>query len=43
MSLPTLIDRRGVVQRYAPDLWPREITGLQSSAKTLDVIYAQLK
>jgi len=42
-SLPTLIDRRGVVKRYEIELWPREITGLQTGAKSLDVTYAQLK
>ena len=42
-SLPTLIDRRGVVKRYEIELWPREITGLQSGAKSLDATYAQLK
>jgi L-lactate dehydrogenase len=42
-SLPTLIDRRGVVKRYEIELWPREITGLQSGAKSLDATYSQLK
>ncbi len=42
-SLPTLIDRHGVVKRYEIELWPREITGLQSGAKSLDATYAQLK
>jgi L-lactate dehydrogenase len=42
-SLPTLIDRRGVVNRYEIELWPREITGLQTGAKSLDATYAQLK
>jgi L-lactate dehydrogenase len=41
-SLPTLIDRRGAVQRYAIDLWPREISSLQASAKALDATYAQV-
>ncbi len=42
-SLPTLIDRRGIVKRFEIDLWPREITGIQSGAKSLDTTYAQLK
>lgn len=42
-SLPTLIDRRGAAKRYEIDLWPREITGLQSGAKSLDATYSQLK
>jgi L-lactate dehydrogenase len=42
-SLPTLINRCGVAKRLETDLWPREITGLQSGAKSLDATYAQLK
>jgi L-lactate dehydrogenase len=42
-SLPTLIDRRGVVKRFEIDLWPREITGIQAGAKSLETTYAQLK
>lgn len=42
-SLPTLIDHRGVVKRYEIDLWPREIAGLQSGAKSLDATYGQVK
>lgn len=42
-SLPTLIDGSGVVKRYEFDLWPREVSGLQSGAKSLDSTYAQLK
>jgi L-lactate dehydrogenase len=42
-SLPTLIDRRGVVKRYEIDLWPREVTGLQAGAKSLDATYGQMK
>jgi L-lactate dehydrogenase len=42
-SLPTLVDARGVVKRYDVELWPREISGLQSGAKSLDSTYAQLK
>src|SRR3954452_8417861 len=36
MSLPTLLNRNGVAQRYEIDLWPREVSALQSSAKALD-------
>jgi L-lactate dehydrogenase len=42
-SLPTLVGRAGVVKRYEIDLWPREISGIQSGAKSLDATYAQLK
>jgi L-lactate dehydrogenase len=42
-SLPTLIDRRGVVSRYEVELWPREAAGIVSGAKSLDATYAQIK
>ena len=42
-SLPTLIDRRGVVRRYEVELWPRESAGLVSGAKSLDATYAQVQ
>src|SRR5829696_6034011 len=42
-SLPTLIDRRGVVKRYEVELWPREASGIVSGAKQLDQTYAQVQ
>ena len=42
-SLPTLIDRRGVVRRYEAELWPREAAGLVSGATSLDATYAQVQ
>ncbi len=42
-SLPTLIDRRGVVRRYEVELWPRESAGLVAGAKSLDATYAQVQ
>lgn len=42
-SLPTIINRHGVVKRLAVDLWPREISALQASAKALDATYKQVK
>src|SRR3954468_22099727 len=42
-SLPTLIDRRGVVTRYEVELWPRESAGLVAGAKSLDATYAQVQ
>jgi L-lactate dehydrogenase len=42
-SLPTLIDRRGVVRRYEVELWPREAAGLVAGAKSLDATYAQVQ
>src|SRR3954463_4748579 len=43
MSVPTTIDRRGVVKRHDIELWPREFSALQSSAKQLDQTFAQVK
>src|SRR3954447_13928837 len=42
-SVPTLIDRRGVVRRYEVELWPREAAGIVSGAKQLDQTYAQVQ
>jgi L-lactate dehydrogenase len=41
-SLPTMVNGSGVVKRYEVELWPREVSGLQSGAKQLDATYAQL-
>jgi L-lactate dehydrogenase len=41
-SLPTLLDRRGVVKRYEVELWPREESGLVAGAKALDATYKQV-
>src|SRR3954468_9996729 len=42
-SVPTLIDRRGVVERYEIELWPRELSGIQQGAKQLDQTFAQIQ
>lgn len=42
-SVPTLIGRGGVLKRYELELWPREISGLQNSAKQLDATWAQVQ
>ncbi len=42
-SVPSLIDQRGVVQRYEIELWPRELSGIQQGAKQLDQTYAQIQ
>ncbi len=42
-SLPTLINRTGVVKRYEIELWPKEMSDLKSSAKALDATYAQVQ
>jgi L-lactate dehydrogenase len=42
-SLPTLINRSGVVQRYEVELWPREAAALVAGARQLDATYAQVQ
>jgi hypothetical protein len=38
-----MIDRRGVVQRFEIELWPRDLSGIQLGAKQLDQTYAQIQ
>src|SRR5258706_10226438 len=42
-SVPTLVARAGVIKRYEIDLWPREASAMQASAKALDATYLQLQ
>jgi L-lactate dehydrogenase len=42
-SVPTLVGRGGVLKRYEVELWPRESSGIQQGAKSLDATYAQIK
>jgi L-lactate dehydrogenase len=42
-SVPTLIGGKGVIKRYVVDLWPKELSGIQSGAKQLDQTYAQVQ
>jgi L-lactate dehydrogenase len=42
-SVPTLINRNGVVKRYEVELWPREVSALQAGAKQLDATYTQVQ
>ena len=43
LSLPTELNRSGVVRRYEVELWPREIAGIYKSAAALDATYAQVQ
>jgi L-lactate dehydrogenase len=43
MSVPTLVGRGGVIRRQEIELWPREVSGLQASAKQLDSTYSQVQ
>jgi len=42
LSVPTVVDRRGVVARIDLELWPRERTALATSARALDETYAKV-
>jgi L-lactate dehydrogenase len=42
-SLPTLVGKGGVLKRFETELWPREVSGLQTGAKSLDATYAQIR
>mgnify|MGYP000018976237 CR=1 FL=1 len=42
LSVPTVIDRRGVVARIDLELWPKERTALATSARALDETYAKV-
>ena len=42
LSIPTVIGRAGVVGYQALELWPKEIAGLQASARTLDATWSRL-
>jgi len=42
-SLPTLINRSGVIKRFEIELWPKETSMIQAGAKQLDATYAQIK
>jgi L-lactate dehydrogenase len=43
LSIPTLIGRGGVIQRYEVELWPREQSAIKAGAKQLDATYAQVQ
>lgn len=43
ISVPTVVGRQGVVQHIEVELWPKELQGLQSSAKALKDTRAKIK
>jgi len=43
LSVPTLVSRGGVLKRFEIELWPREVSSLQVSAKQLDATWAQVQ
>lgn len=42
LSIPTVVGRDGVVEHYTPELWPKELAGIQKSARALDATWKQL-
>ena len=42
LSIPTIVGRAGVLGYLEPDLWPKEITGLQSSARALEETWRKI-
>ena len=38
-----LVAGKGVIKRYVVELWPKELSGIQSGAKQLDQTYAQVQ
>jgi L-lactate dehydrogenase len=43
LSVPTLVGRGGILQHVELELWPRELQGLKSSAKTLQESFKRLE
>ena len=43
LSVPTLVSRGGILQHVELELWPRELQGLKSSAKTLQESFKRLE
>lgn len=43
LSIPTVVGRAGVVEAMEVELWPKEKSGIQASAKALDETWGKLK
>ena len=43
LSVPTIVGRRGVIEQVEIKLWPKEVTGLQNSARALKETLAKVK
>lgn len=43
LSVPTVLGRRGVLQRVELELWPKELTALRASAAALDETYSKIR
>lgn len=42
LSVPTVIGRQGVLQQVEIDLWPKELQGMQNSARSLQSTFKQV-
>lgn len=42
LSIPTVVGRDGVLGHHTPELWPKELAGIQQSARALDATWKQL-
>jgi L-lactate dehydrogenase len=42
LSVPTVIGRKGVLHRVETELWPKELQGLQNSARSLQTTFSGL-
>jgi len=43
LSVPSIVSRRGVEKQVEIKLWPKELTGLQNSARALRDTLAKVK
>lgn len=43
LSIPTVVGRSGVLDYVEPELWPKEVSGLQTSARALDATWKKLE
>jgi len=42
ISVPTLVGRAGALEHVEVELWPKELSGLQASARALQETYAKV-
>jgi L-lactate dehydrogenase len=42
LSVPTVVGRGGIVKQVEIDLWPKELNGLQASARALKDILGKV-
>ncbi len=42
LSIPTVVGRQGVIQAMEIELWPKEVAGIQASAKALEETWRKL-